>query len=215
MEIKKLTILGKSDPTITMILDNLESNNQFPIIEIINNFNLPIEYELSNSKFQIVIKSEIDTYEHCFLGVNKSINKSLVYNKFGIQFSEFINVIHKSSQISTTTKLGKGCLINSLVSVAAHSKLGNFVSLNRNSSIGHHTTLEDFVTIQPGANVAGFVTIGENTLVGMGANIFDGVKIGKNSIIGAGSVVTKDIPDNVVAYGNPCKIIRTNETQSV
>ena len=36
-------------------------------------------------------------------------------------------------------------------------------------------------------------------------------KIGKNSIIGAGSVVTKDIPDNVIAYGNPCKIIRKNE----
>jgi len=42
----------------------------------------------------------------------------------------------------------------------------------------------------------------------MGTNILHTVKIGKNSIIGAGSVVTKDIPDNVVAYGSPCKIIR-------
>ena len=41
--------------------------------------------------------------------------------------------------------------------------------------------------------------------------IIDGIKIGRNSVIGAGSVVTKDIPDNVVAYGNPCKIIRENE----
>ena len=46
---------------------------------------------------------------------------------------------------------------------------------------------------------------------GMGTNVIDGVKIGKNSIIGAGSLVTKDIPDNVVAYGSPCKIIRDNE----
>jgi acetyltransferase-like isoleucine patch superfamily enzyme len=44
----------------------------------------------------------------------------------------------------------------------------------------------------------------------MGVNILDGIKIGKNTIIGAGSVVTKDIPDNVVAYGSPCKIIRDN-----
>lgn len=45
----------------------------------------------------------------------------------------------------------------------------------------------------------------------MGANIIDGIKIGENSIIGAGSLVTKDIPSGVVAYGNPCKIIRKNE----
>ena len=45
----------------------------------------------------------------------------------------------------------------------------------------------------------------------MGSNIIDNVKIGKNVIIGAGSLVTKDIPDDVVAYGNPCKIVRKNE----
>ena len=45
----------------------------------------------------------------------------------------------------------------------------------------------------------------------MGANIIDRVTIGKNTIIGAGSLVTKNIPDDVIAYGNPCKIIRKNE----
>jgi acetyltransferase-like isoleucine patch superfamily enzyme len=45
----------------------------------------------------------------------------------------------------------------------------------------------------------------------MGTNILNQVKIGKNTIIGSGSVVTKDIPDNVVAYGSPCKVIRDNQ----
>lgn len=44
----------------------------------------------------------------------------------------------------------------------------------------------------------------------MGANIIDGVKIGANTIIGV-SLVVKDIPSNVVAYGNPCKVIRDNK----
>ena len=39
-------------------------------------------------------------------------------------------------------------------------------------------------------------------------NILSGVTIGKNSVIGAGSIVTKDIPSNVVAFGNPCKVVR-------
>ena len=44
----------------------------------------------------------------------------------------------------------------------------------------------------------------------MGAIIVDGVTIGDNVVIGAGSLVLKDVPDNVVAYGNPSKIIREN-----
>ena len=52
------------------------------------------------------------------------------------------------------------------------------------------------------------VTIGDNVWIGGGAIILPGVTIGKNTTIGAGSVVTKDIPDNVVAAGNPCRVIR-------
>lgn len=49
------------------------------------------------------------------------------------------------------------------------------------------------------------VFIGNNVWIGAGAIIMPGVKIGDNSVIGAGSVVTRDIPENCVAYGNPCK----------
>ena len=52
------------------------------------------------------------------------------------------------------------------------------------------------------------VYIGENTWIGAGVIIVPGVCIGKNSVIGGGSVVTKDIPDNVIAVGNPCRVLR-------
>lgn len=52
------------------------------------------------------------------------------------------------------------------------------------------------------------VHIGKNCWIGAGAIILPGITIGDNSVIGAGSVVTKDIPDNVVAVGNPCKVLR-------
>ena len=52
------------------------------------------------------------------------------------------------------------------------------------------------------------VHIGDNVWIGAGAIILPGVSIGENSVIGAGSVVTKDIPANVVAYGNPCRVAR-------
>ncbi|WP_026888641.1 sugar O-acetyltransferase [Clostridium beijerinckii] len=52
------------------------------------------------------------------------------------------------------------------------------------------------------------VIIGDNVWVGGSVVINPGVKIGNNVVIGSGSVVTKDIPDNVIAVGNPCKVVR-------
>ena len=52
------------------------------------------------------------------------------------------------------------------------------------------------------------VYIGENTWIGGNVVILPGVHIGRNTVIGAGSVVTKDIPDNVIAVGNPCRVLR-------
>ena len=53
------------------------------------------------------------------------------------------------------------------------------------------------------------VSIGKNCWIGAGAVILPGVTIGDNAVIGAGSVVTRDIPANVVAVGNPCRVLRT------
>ena len=50
------------------------------------------------------------------------------------------------------------------------------------------------------------VHIGKNCWIGSGVTILPGVTIGDNTVIGAGSVVTKDIPSNVVAFGNPCRV---------
>ena len=52
------------------------------------------------------------------------------------------------------------------------------------------------------------VTIGDNVWLGGNACVMPGVTIGNNVVIGAGSVVTKDIPDNVIAVGNPCRVVR-------
>ncbi|KKD58325.1 maltose acetyltransferase [Grimontia sp. AD028] len=52
------------------------------------------------------------------------------------------------------------------------------------------------------------ISIGDNAWLGGGVIVLPGVTIGKNCVIGAGSVVTKDIPDNTIAVGNPAKVVR-------
>ena len=55
------------------------------------------------------------------------------------------------------------------------------------------------------------ITVGDNVWIGAGVSVLPGVTIGNNCVIGAGSVVTRDIPDNSLAVGNPCRVIKTIE----
>ena len=209
----KLLILGKGDNIITMILDNLYSHNtRQPDIHIYNNLNLPILNTFEHDRFNIEVFDTInmDDYDLMTLGVYQPSHKIKIMELLNPDINKFMSVIHDGLDKSYMSKLGRGVLINSKVSIAAHTKIGDLVSINRNVSIGHHTTIGNYCSINPGSNIAGNVTIGNGTTIGLGVSIIDGISIGKNTIIGAGSVVTKDIPDNVVAYGSPCKVIRDN-----
>ena len=59
-----------------------------------------------------------------------------------------------------------------------------------------------------GLEIARPITVGNNVWIGANVSVLPGVTIGSSSIIGAGSVVNKDIPEGVIAAGNPCKVIR-------
>ncbi len=97
---------------------------------------------------------------------------------------------------------------NFIVLDGNYVKIGDNVWIAPNVGIyaaGHPFDMEERIG---GLEYAFPVEIGDNVWIGGGVSIIGGVKIGKNSIIGAGSVVTKDIPDNVLAVGNPCRVVR-------
>ena len=107
-------------------------------------------------------------------------------------------------------QVGKGFFANYNCTILDVGKvtIGENVLLAPNVSIytaGH--------PVHPAARQSGYeygipVTIGNNVWIGGNVVITPGVHIGDNVVIGAGSVVTKDIPANVVAAGNPCRVIR-------
>lgn len=134
--------------------------------------------------------------------------RRLISERYDVAFA---SAIHPSAIISDSVSIGEGTVIMPGAVVNAETKIGRHCILNTNSSVDHECRIGDFVHIAPGCAISGNVTIGEGTWIGIGSCINQGIKIGRNSVIGAGSVVVKDIPDNVVAYGCPCRPIRQNE----
>jgi len=118
---------------------------------------------------------------------------------------EYVTVISDSAIISNYD-IGEGSQILQGAVVQIDTKIGKHCIINTAASVDHDCILADFSFIGPNATLCGGVEIGECTFIGAGVVILPGIKIGKNCMIGAGSVVTKDIPDNSTAYGNPAKI---------
>lgn len=97
---------------------------------------------------------------------------------------------------------------NCVILDCAKVTIGDNVLFAPNVGIYTATHPIDAETRTSGLEMAYPITIGNRVWIGAHATILPGVTIGDNSVIGAGSVVTKDIPANVVAVGNPCKVLR-------
>lgn len=121
---------------------------------------------------------------------------------------QYVCAVHTASTISESVKIGKGTVVMSGAIIQADTSIGNHCIINSGASIDHECKIDDYVHISPHATLCGNVQVGECSWIGAGAVVIQGVKIGHNSTIGAGSVVINDIPDNVIAYGNPCRVIR-------
>jgi len=140
---------------------------------------------------------------------NPDVRMNLFHKAQKVGF-KFPNIIHPSSIISRFSKIGEGNYIAPGVIINAGVIIGNHCIINTGAIIDHDCKIGDFVHIAPGVSISGGVEIGNNSHIGIGTSIRQYLKIGENTIIGAGSVVVKDIPDNIVAFGNPCKEMRKN-----
>lgn len=148
-------------------------------------------------------------FNYAFLTIgNLSLIKQKVNLYQELLILDFIipNIIDKSAIISINSILEQGIFIGKSVIVNAGSSIGHGVILNSNSLIEHDVILEDFVQIAPRVCVAGNVLIKENSFIGMNTSIRENTIIGKNSVVGMGSNILRDVPDNVVIFGNPGRI---------
>tara|TARA_B100000900_G_scaffold378632_1_gene362955 strand:+ start:305 stop:712 length:408 start_codon:yes stop_codon:yes gene_type:complete len=104
----------------------------------------------------------------------------------------------------------EGLILGKETDIGAFSYINalNGVVIEDNVQIGSHCSIYSISTID---NTSGKIYLKNNCRIGSHTTILPGVSVGKNSVVGAHSLVNKDIPDNVVAYGVPAKVIKKLE----
>lgn len=135
------------------------------------------------------------------IGDNCIFNSSKISNLIGVKTPCIFSISKRGGNIV----IGNNCGFSGTIIRAASSiRLGNNVRCGSNTVIYDN----DGHSNDPRSGSDKPIMIGNNVWLGYGVKVLKGVTIGENSLIGAGSIVTKDIPANVVAAGNPCRVIK-------
>lgn len=166
--------------------------------------------------FKIQYYKDIQFYGQCYLYKAKGsvivLGKKLNFRSFGN--SNLIG-INRNCSISTLTQnakiiIGDSCgFSGTVIGAFDNITLGNNVRCGANTLI----TDSDWHLDDPRSGEPKSITIEDNVWLGEGVKVLKGVTIGENTVIGAGSVVTKNIPANVIAAGNPCRIIKSIDNE--
>lgn len=121
------------------------------------------------------------------------------------------SVRHPTAIVAESARLGGGAILLGGVSVCPLVVIGEDVLLYTGSIIEHDCRIDDGASTAPGAILGGNVTVGAGSFIGLGARVGHGRTIGADSVIGMGAVVTRDIPDGVVAVGAPARVLRSRQ----
>jgi sugar O-acyltransferase (sialic acid O-acetyltransferase NeuD family) len=117
-------------------------------------------------------------------------------------------VIHPSAVVAQSASIGRGSFVAAAAVLNPRCRIGAGAIVNTGATVDHDCDVGAWAHLAPGVHLGGTVSIGEETIVGVGASVRNNIRIGARVWVGVGAAVVRDIPDDVVAYGVPARIVR-------
>jgi sugar O-acyltransferase (sialic acid O-acetyltransferase NeuD family) len=211
---KKRILLFGGGNQVHYTLDIIEKENKYDVVGIIDSVH-PIGEDRYGYKvlgrqenLQDVVKEH--NIDAGIITIGDNWSRFKVYQSITEQMPsfEFVNAIHPSVIIGNNVNIGFGVVMMAGVIVNPLAKIGNFTFFATGCQVEHDCIIEDYASVSAGSVMGGYVTIGKFSAITLGVTILDRLTIGENSVIGSGSLVLKNVPDNVLAHGNPINKIR-------
>lgn len=143
------------------------------------------------------------------LGIGDNyIRGALVCFLEGLGFATAL-IISPNAVVSPSAKIGTGAVVLPGAVINATATIGKGAIINSGAVVEHDCIVGEYAHLSPRSALGGGARVGEFTHLGIGSNVLPSVSIGSRSVLGAGSVATRSVPDDVIAFGVPARIVRS------
>jgi len=144
------------------------------------------------------------------IAIGEPLFRQTLRERASIEGYRLQTLIHPTAFVGYGTQIGNGAIIQFGSFISCNVIVGINALIQQNTSIGHDSVVGDDSVLSNYVSVSGACRIGNQTYIGVSVPVREKVSIDSRTIIGMGSVVIHDIPGNVVAFGNPARVMREN-----
>ncbi|WP_028559189.1 acetyltransferase [Paenibacillus pinihumi] len=156
----------------------------------------------NTSKYELFL----NRYQYAFSAFGDNRLRTEWNSRLKVAGYSIPTLVHPNAIISSQSSIDEGTVVMPGAIINCDSSIGKHCIINTAVSVDHDCTINNSVHLSPGVRLGGSVSVDEFSWIGLGAKVINNVSIGRGVIIAAGSVVTKNIPNYVMAAGVPAKI---------
>lgn len=141
--------------------------------------------------------------------------RALLWNKIKNMGLRPATLIHPNVHIPESTNIAEGVVICVNAFISCDVRIHENAYIQPMAAVGHDSVIGAHAVVSTFASIAGNCCIGNEAYIAMSVPVREGLSVGQNSIVGMGAVVLRDIPDNVIALGNPARAMKENTDSRV
>lgn len=210
---KKVIILGTSGHS-KVITEIFRAANEFQILGYLDSGSTHEKFEnlpILGNEDNYFSSNKIDESTYFFIAIGDNYLRHTISIKLKALHPQikFATAVHPTAVVSDSAVIGEGTCIMANTVINANSKIGSHCILNTASSLDHDSVMDDYSSLAPGVHTGGNVVIGACSAISIGSIIIHKIIVGEHTVIGAGSTVTRNIEPFSVAFGSPCKKVRS------
>lgn len=166
----------------------------------------------------ILKMADLDTWPapfECIIAIGEPQFRMEMHQRLKQKKFSLATLVDPSARISPTAQIGPGCLVGPGCFVSSNTVLEENVMLEINTIVGHDIVIGMHSVVSSCSVLGGGTRIGEQSFIGLNSAVKERTSIGSRVVIGMQSAVFHDVPDDVIAMGNPCRVLRKNESGRV
>lgn len=166
-------------------------------------------------KFEKLIHEKEKNDVEVVIAVGEPCVRDLLYHRVKDAGLHLVTLIHPGVYVDETTSIGEGVVIAEGVTITANVEIGDNTYIQPHAVIGHDIKVGRHTVIGSNCQIGGGDCIGDRVFMGFLSGTTDHISIGNDSIISAGAIVFRELPEEVIAVGNPARIVKKNEKKTV